>query len=89
MIGSATHFLFKVYPELDNSLFAKFYNDLCNLSPEEKDEEVYCYKVTGIDMPVAYDIDNEIYKNRYIHITIDLYPGNIIFLWSDFLIYAV
>lgn len=28
MMGSATHFLFKVYPELDNSLFVKFYNDL-------------------------------------------------------------
>ena len=30
-------------------------------------------------MPVEYDINNDVYKNRYIHMMIDLYPGNIIF----------
>lgn len=61
------------------SKYGEYYSYKCNLSPDGRDEEVYCYKVTGIDMPFAYDIDNEIYKNRYIHITIDLYPGNIVF----------
>lgn len=61
------------------SKFGKYYSYRCKLAPDGQDGEVYCYKVISIDMPVEYDINNDVYKNRYIYMMIDLYPGNIIF----------
>lgn len=61
------------------SIYQKYYSYRCSIYPDGKDGETYCYSVKSIGLPVEYDIENEIYKNRYKHITINLYPDHIIF----------
>ena len=61
------------------SEYGKYYSYKCNMSPNGKEGNTYCYEVKSIDMPVEYNIDNEIYNSRYVHYEIKLYPDHIIF----------
>jgi len=60
------------------SVYEKYYSYRCSISPDGKDKDIYCYSVTNISLPKEYNIDNEVYKNRYKHIKINLYPDHII-----------
>lgn len=60
------------------SKYGFYYSYKCNLAIDGKDGEIYCYKVKSIDMPVEYDIDNDVYNNRYKNYNINVYPDHII-----------
>lgn len=63
------------------TIYNEYYSYKCTLFSENTDKDVACYSVSSIDMPVPYDIHNEVYQNRYIpvrDITINP-PSGIIF----------
>lgn len=58
----------------------KYYSYECVLSSAIKEAEVYYYSVISIGAPKEYNIDNEVYKNMYIHVRgIGGLPPNVIF----------
>lgn len=61
--------------------YQEYYSYKCTLYSETMAGEIACYSAASIDMPIPYDINNDVYQNRYIpvrDITINP-PGGIIF----------
>lgn len=63
------------------TIYNEYYSYKCTLYSEGVEEAIDCYSVASIDMPTLYDVNNEVYQNRYIpvrDITINP-PGGIRF----------